>query len=136
MILKYISGYQALNIPDEKGLIADWHSCKFDPYNIKLTKNNKILQNLGIKKRLIKSINKYHYVASFARAIADMIYFNDNIDELYDCRNDYLSVEDENELWEYLQILREHKDIECFLKYEFTKRYFEDKNERIPKRKS
>lgn len=136
MILKYISGYQALNIPDEKGLIADWHSYKFDPYNIKFTKNNKILQNLGIKKRLIKPINKYHYVASFARAIADMIYLNDNINEFYDCRNDYLSVEDENELWEYLQILKEHKNIEEFLKYEFTKRYFEGKNERISKTKS
>jgi len=31
--VKYISNYEALNIPDEKGLIADWHSYRFNPNN-------------------------------------------------------------------------------------------------------
>lgn len=45
--MKYISDYQALNIPDEKGLIADWHSYKFNPNNIKLRENIPNLEELN-----------------------------------------------------------------------------------------
>lgn len=123
MIKKYISDYQALNIPDEKGLIADWHSYKFNPRDIKLTINNGILGDKGIKKRYIKQINQYLYVANFPRALADMIYSYDNIDEFYNCRNDYLTDKEEKELWKYLKEINKYKNIDKFLKYEFTNFY-------------
>lgn len=115
--MEYISDYQALNIPDEKGLIADWHSFKFDPYNIRFSKSDDSpLGEKGIKKRYIQEIDKYLYVANFPRALADMILNYDNLNEFYFCRNDYLTDEEEIELWNYLQEIRKHKNIEKFSK--------------------
>ena len=48
---EYISGWEALNIPNEKGLVADWHPLCFlnNKDDIKKYKYNKILGNKGIK---------------------------------------------------------------------------------------
>lgn len=48
----YISGWEALNIPSENGLIADWHPLHYfnKKQDIKKYSYNEILGNSGIKK--------------------------------------------------------------------------------------
>ena len=48
----YISGWEALNIPTENGLIADWHPLHYfnKKQDIKKYSFNEILGNSGIKK--------------------------------------------------------------------------------------
>ncbi len=48
----YISGWEALNIPSENGLIADWHPLYYfnKKQDIKKYSFNEILGNSGIKK--------------------------------------------------------------------------------------
>lgn len=108
----YLSGWEALNIPDEKGLIADWHPALYfkdnEPLKFYSNEKNPILQDMGIKKRFIPMLNKSYYVASFARAIADLIY-NEEFKELKNCSYDFLSNEDERELFKYLKLLRDKK---------------------------
>lgn len=136
MSVSYISGWQALNIPNENGLIADWHPLLYFKDN-KPTKLYEILNNplkeLGIKKRNIKTLSKEYKIASFARAIADLVYANET-KELKNCVKDFLSDDDEKELFKYLKILLENSQIddkekiENFMKFELTKLYFGEKN--------
>lgn len=127
----YLSGWEALNIPDENGLIADWHPSLYfkdnQPLKFYLNKENPILQNMGIKKRFVPMLNKSYYIASFARAIADLLY-NGEFKELKNCSYDFLTTKDEKELFTYLKLIKDRNGIENFMKYELTKLYFEDKN--------
>lgn len=84
----YISGWQALNIPNKQGFCADWHyhfyfkdkkPLKIYPYD----KENP-LQMQGIYKRKSPFLDKEYFVANYARAIADLVYF-DECSELKNC---------------------------------------------------
>lgn len=129
--MRYLSGFQALNIPNKNGLIADWHPLLYlNPNNIIFyeSKNNP-LGKRGIRHCFVSNLQGYFNVASFARAIADLLYFNKNIG-LKGCVNDFLDSNDEIELFELLKDLPQTMIIENFLKYELTKLYFKEKNVR------
>ena len=132
--IKYLSGWQALNIPNERGLTADWHSSwLYKPLKKKKNKNCPIWQKEGISLRFVPLLKDVYYVASFARAIADLLY-NGKFAGLQNCAYDFLDEQDEEELFLYLIRLREKKEIDNFMKYELTKLYFKDKNVRkIPR---
>ncbi|WP_086227755.1 hypothetical protein [Campylobacter sp. P0109] len=127
---EYISGWEALNIPNEKGLVADWHPLCFlsNKDDIKKYKYNEILGNKGIKKHFIPMLNRDEYVASFARAIADLVYMKE-FTGLKNCVRDYLDDEDEKELFGYLKSINFDKEVDYFMKYELTKLYFADKEQ-------
>ena len=102
----YISGWEALNIPDENRNTADWHPTTYlfstkEREKIKLYNTTDILGNKGIKKRTIYFPEKKEvYIANFSRAIADLILTMQDyeISSLYKCREDFLS-EEEAEGW-------------------------------------
>lgn len=126
----YVSGWQALNCPDEYGVVADWHpryfwysNKKSDP--IPLFNTSNVLGFYGIEKRNIIYTRDKVYIANFVRSIADLILLNDDIDILRNCVNDFLSdSEQEIKLYELLLKINEVKNIEWFLKSEFTKYYY------------
>lgn len=122
--MQYISGWQALNIPNEKGLVADWHPLLHLNEPLKFYEPNSLLGDKGITKRYVA--DKEYFVASFARAIADLVYEEDTA-ELKGCVNDFLDEDDEKELFEYLKIINTKKNIENFIKFELTKLYFKEK---------
>lgn len=127
--MRYISGWEALNVPNEQGLAADWHFENFfkPNQNFKMyDNNNAILHNLGIKKRFIPLLNGEYFVASFARAIADLVYLNQT-QGLKNCVNDFLDSNDELELFEYLKMINTQKSVESFIRLELTNLYFKDK---------
>lgn len=127
--MRYISGWEALNVPNEQGLSADWHFENFfkPNQNFKMyDNNNAILHNLGIKKRFIPLLKGEYFVASFARAIADLVYLNQT-QGLKNCVNDFLDSNDELELFEYLKMINTQKSVESFMRLELTDLYFKDK---------
>ncbi|ASY39707.1 hypothetical protein [Taylorella equigenitalis] len=128
---QYISGWEALNIKNEKGLTADWHPLNYfqmnKPFKLYTLDKSMPLGTKGIKLRYIPFLKKQYYVASFARAIADLVYFDDSYG-LKNCVYDFLDDEDTNELYSYLKIINQTKNVEQFMKYELTKLYFRDKN--------
>lgn len=128
--MQYISGWQALNIQSEAGHIADWHSnvyfkdCK--PTEMFDYDENNPLKTLGIKKRFIPFMQENYYIASYARAIADLVYL-DKTAQLRYCAKDFLNDDEKRELFNYLKIINKTKNVEEFMKWELTKLYFEDK---------
>ncbi|MCR2055557.1 hypothetical protein CHLV4139_08665 [Campylobacter helveticus] len=127
--LPYLSGWQALNIPNEKGITADWHPMFYlkEPLRFYHSNENAILGYKGIEKRFIASLGKEYFIASFARAIADLVY-NDEFAGLKNCVNDFLDEEEENELFAYLKMMNKNKNVEDFMRLELTKLYFMDKD--------
>jgi len=127
-IANYISGWEALNIPNTDKTIADWHPKYYfnDNKQIKKYAMNEVLKDNGIYKRFIPFLNKDEYIANYPRAIADLVY-EDNIKELKNCIYDFLDEDEELELFEYLKIINQNKNIEDFMKYELTKLYFKDR---------
>lgn len=131
----YISGWEALNIPDENQNIADWHPKTYlfsekENEEIQLYNTIDILGNNGIKKRIIKyPENKEVYIANFPRAIADLLLTMKDyqVSSLYNCCSDFLTKDETDELYNYLKNLKDNQRIDDFLKYEFTVRYFNDK---------
>ena len=126
MIKEYYSGWEALNLAKESGAIADWHplsywSCKPQKYTF-----NKDLGDWGISERFISFIGKKDYVANYPRAIADLVLKNE-IKELKNCVYDYLDDDETKELYEILKKYKTLDNIKNFLKYELTKYYFLDK---------
>ena len=125
--MKYLSGWEALNIPNEKGEIADWHPNLYIHKDIKFYDTNDFkLGNLGIEHRYVKALDGYFYVANFARAIADLVYLN-KTEGLKNCVNDFLNNDDEKTLFSYLQKIK-NENIENFMKFELTKLYLGGKN--------
>lgn len=126
--ISYLSGWQALNIPNEKGMIADWHPMLYlsEPLKFYHSDENSILGYKGIKKRFVVSLGQEYFVANFARAIADLI-LNDEYAGLKNCVNDFLDEEEAQELFNYLKMFHKNKDIENFMRLELTKFYFKDK---------
>lgn len=125
----YISGWEALNIPNERKQIADWHpySLYFNDKPVKLySSKDSILKEKGIKKRYIEILKQEYYVANYARAIADLVYLG-NIQELKNCVDDFLNDEEAQELFGYLKLLPKTEYIENFMKYELTKLYLQKK---------
>lgn len=126
--LEYISGWQTLNIPNECGLTADWHPlCYFTrkkPNKMYRIDNNP-LRNLGIKERFIPYLNDTYFIASFARAIADLVFF-DETEGLRNCVDDFLDDREEAELFSYLRVIHTEKNVEAFMKFELTKLYFKE----------
>lgn len=129
--MQYLSGFQALNVPNEKGMIADWHSLSYlNPNKIVMYESeNNPLRERGIRYCLVPTLQGHYNVASFARAIADLLYFGKN-EELKGCINDFLDSNDELELFELLKDLPQTEMIKHFLKYELTKLYFKEKSEK------
>lgn len=132
MQIAYISGWQALNIPNENGITADWHWQNYftndrKPLEIFYLDSHNPLKREGIKKHYVPFLNDTHYIASFARAIADLVY-NDRFTQLQYCANDFLNEKEQKELYKYLKIINKSKNVEHFMKYELTKMYFKDKN--------
>lgn len=129
--MQYISGWQALNVQSENGHIADWHSDlyfkNFKPIDIYKFDKNSPLGMQGIKKRFIPYMQKTCYVASFARAIADLVYLGQTSGLRY-CAKEFLNDEDKKELFKYLKIINKTKNVEEFMKMELTKLYFEEIN--------
>lgn len=126
--MAYLSGWEALNIPRLDGTTADWHPLLYfsDKNSIKTYESNEILGDLGIQKRYIKILDKEEYVASYARAIADLVYSGD-IDGLKNCVRDYLDEDEEIELFGYLKLINKSQMVDDFMKFELTKLYFKDK---------
>lgn len=126
--MAYLSGWEALNIPRLDGTTADWHPLLYfsDKNSIKTYESNEILGDLGIQKRYIKILEKEEYVASYARAIADLVY-SGNIDGLKNCVRDYLDNDEELELFGYLKLINKSQMVDDFMKFELTKLYFKDK---------
>lgn len=122
----YISGWEALNLPTENGNTADWHYLNYPP--IAKFKHNKTLGDKGIKKRFIKELNRVEKVASYARAIADLV-INNQTNGLRNCVYDFLDDDEAKELYSYLKLEQHNKNVENFMKYELTKLYFADKSE-------
>ena len=128
--MKYISGWQALNVQSEKRHIADWHSnvyfkdCK--PTQMFDYDENSPLGMRGIKERFIPFMQKTCFVADYARAIADLVYL-DKTAQLRYCARDFLNDDEKQELFEYLKIINKTKNVEDFMKWELTKLYFKDK---------
>lgn len=128
----YISGWEALNIPNEKGDVADWHPRTYLFSNnpseeIELYNTINFFGNKGIKKRMIYYPEKQEvYIASFSRAIADLLVTMKDyqVPSLYGCRKDFLNEKESGELYNYLKPLDSNPRIKEFLKYEFTKKYF------------
>lgn len=138
---QYISGYEALNIPNEKGDVADWHPRTYlssiEPYDyIKTYKLDEIVGNTGIAKANITFPSKAEvYIANYVRAIIDIIISSDKdieIKSILGCKNDFLTDEEGEELFkELIGILKKNhkkKDkIIMFLKYEYPKQFYEYK---------
>ncbi|MGX2972643.1 hypothetical protein [Helicobacter sp. T3_23-1059] len=129
--MQYISGWQALNIQSEQGHIADWHSNvyfkDFKPTEMYQYDENSPLKMLGIKKRFIPFLQESHFVASYARAIADLVYL-DKTAQLRYCARDFLNDEEKQELFSYLKIINQTKNVENFIKLELASLYLKDKN--------
>lgn len=122
--MKYLSGWEALNIPTENGETADWHPNLYFNKDVKFYDTLDFdLGNIGIKYRYVKALNGYFYVASFARAIADLVFLN-QMNDLKNCVNDFLNDEEEVELYNYLKNINKNKNVENFIKFELTKFYF------------
>lgn len=126
----YISGWEALNLPNANGETADWHPRLYfndkKPIKMYVYDENMPLKDKGIDFRFVPFLNKKVYVATFARAIADLVY----LDETYglkNCVNDFLNEKEAQELFEYLKIINQSKNVENFMKFELTKLYFKDK---------
>ncbi|TEY00739.1 hypothetical protein [Campylobacter sp. US33a] len=135
--MQYLSGFQALNIPNQKGLIADWHpQIYLNPKKILFYESdNNPLKDLGIRKCFVKTLQKEYNVASFARAIADLLYFNKTA-QMQGIVDDFLDEDDAMELFNYLKILPKTQIVQRFLKYELTKLYFKEKNGKLSDRAS
>ena len=134
---KYISGWEALNIPiDNKGAV-DWHPVQYfhtdDPNQyIKLYDSDNILGDIGInKKHILFPSNEWVYIADTTRAIIDILITVEQdfmIKSLYGCRYDFLNEDEENMLWERIVYLIQNnhskKDrLLSFLRKEFPIRY-------------
>lgn len=87
---------------------------------------NAPLKMLGIKERFIPFMQEKCYVASYARAIADLVYL-DKTTQLRYCAKDFLNDDEKQELFDYLKIINKTKNVEEFMKLELTKLYFKDK---------
>lgn len=132
----YISGFHALNTPDKVGYGADWHSFQYwiDSQNthkeIPLWKNNSILREKGIEYReILYSKKKKVFIANFPRAIADMLLAWDENrgKKLLFSTNDYLTEVECEELYQYCKEIQKYKDISWFVKHDFTKKYYLEK---------
>lgn len=127
---RYISGWQALNVQSEKGTIADWHPEmyfeNFKPKKLYKFDENSPLKMLGIKERFVPYSQDTYFVANYARAIADLVYY-DETRELRGCVKDFLDDDEAKELFDYLKIINKSKNVEEFMKFELTKLYFKDK---------
>ena len=128
--MKYLSGWEALNIPNKIKQIADWHPYRLlkEPNKLRFfnLKKDYPLGKLGLEKRYVATLKKEYIVASFARAIADLVYY-DETKGLKNCVKDFLDENEEKELFTYLKIINKSKNVENFMIYELTKLYFEDK---------
>lgn len=138
--MKYISGWEALNIVKENGETADWHPLSYfhgETFKMYELNEDNPLGKQGIKYRFIPLLKGEFFVAGFARAIADLL-FHDERNGLKYCVKDYLNDEEARELFDYLKILSKVKDVEEFMKWELTLLYFEEKEHAgaIPTRKS
>lgn len=127
--MKYLSGFQALNIPNENGLIADWHPLLYlNPNKLVMYESaDSPLQERDIRKCFVPILQEYYNVASFARSIADLVYFG-KASELRGCVNDFLDSADEIKLFYFLKDLPQTAMVNNFLKYELTKLYFSERN--------
>lgn len=138
---KYISGWEALNIPINNKGAVDWHPVQYfhtDTPNqyINLYDGDNILGYIGISKKHISfPSNELVYIADTTRAIIDILITVEQdfmIKSLYDCRYDFLNEVDENVLWERIIYLIKNnhpkKDrLSMFLKKEFPVRFKLDK---------
>lgn len=139
--MEYISGWEALNIPDENRNVADWHPRTYLTTNnpneyIKTYKLDETVGNIGIKKINITFPEKAKvYMADFTRAIIDIILFSERdiqIKNLFGCKNDLLTDEESSELFNRLISILEKKHkrsdkIIFFLENEFPRRFYKYK---------
>ena len=128
--MHYISGWQALNVQSEQGHIADWHPSAyfkdFKPTKTYALDEHSPLKMLGIKKRFIPYIQDTCYVANYARAIADLVYF-DETTQLQGCVREFLLDDEKQELFDYLKIISEVKNVDDFIKQELPVLYFAER---------
>lgn len=124
---KYISGWYALNTPKD-GYTADWHpllywSANNDKDVIELT-DNYFLGNKAIEYRDIKWSDKKEYIASYPRAIADLVYYSEDPMLYYKyIINDMLGDDDRLNAFKLLLEVSKHKDIHEFMIHEFPIEY-------------
>lgn len=138
---KYISGYEALNIPDGTGNVADWHPRTYlSSINpdavIKTYELDETIGNVGINYKAINFPYKAKvHIANYVRAIIDLIIFSERdieIKALYGCRHDFLTDKEEIELFEQLiEIIKKGHEksdkIVMFLENEYPKKFYEYK---------
>lgn len=121
----YISGYYSLNTPDKNGNVSDWHpliywAAKFPNQIVDLTSNHHIIGNYGIEYRNIKWCNQKVHIATFNRAVIDMIYYENNQLINRGIINDFIFDDnDKEEIFNKLLIIRQYKDIDNILLHEF-----------------
>lgn len=112
----YISCYEALNIPNGKGNIADWYPRTYlsspNPNDfIKTYKLGKTIGNEGITKQKITFPTKAEvYIADYVWAIIDIIIFSEReieIKAIWGCREDFLTESEIKELFNRLVTILE-----------------------------
>lgn len=131
----YISKYYALNTRINSNLPADWHSdCWYSNKrneNIELT-HNYFLKSRGIIYTSIPFSKDKVYIATYPRAIVDIIYTylekGLNINKF--CRNiadEFLTDEEKEEMFYMLLEFNKHINILEYIKNQFPKEYLGEK---------
>lgn len=126
----YISGFEALNTPDELGRVSDWHPLTYwqkTPQKIEISLYDNLLgHNQGISYRKINYSQEKQYIANFPRAVADIVMANDLLIGKENLVNDYILTEKETiELFDYLFPFRAYAHVHDFLVQELSSYYLE-----------
>ena len=112
VIMKYISGIFALNIPSSLGTTGDWHSSSLQWNILTLHESeDSVLKEKGIERDVyVKELDGMYNVANHIRAIADLLDDRDYV-TAEGMRNDYLDDDRrfERTLFEYVYALRKTK---------------------------
>ncbi len=128
--MHYISGWQALNVQSEQGHIADWHPNAyfkdFKPIKMYELNEHSPLKMLGIKKRFVSFCQDTYYVANYARAIADLLWYDETA-QLQGCVREFLLDNEKQELFNYLKIISKSKNVDEFIKQELPVFYLMEK---------
>lgn len=134
----YISGWYALNTPDENGDISDWHPYCYWLKTVKseevpLFSYNPVLGDVGITRRDITWSDEPVYIADFARAFADLLwqYPNDHpyVLPLYGSRHSLMTPTIEEKLYGHLLKLPDQNRMLYLVAHILPNYYRKAKNE-------
>lgn len=129
---RYISKYYALNSEIDGKLPADWHpycwECETNDEYIDLM-DNYFLGEKGILFTKIKFSDSPVYIATFPRAVVDILYdlIKNNMDINNfgrDLKKEFLTEEEQKEMFDLLIEFNNHINIESYIKNQFPVEYY------------